>query len=154
MKALLLVNDTSIGNKKGYKLSIVHDAPDPRQTDGASNIKEKNVKLEFASLNHRDNWCTKGMYPGIKTPSILGADGSGRTEPEGQRVLINASFGWDGEENPCPSKKPFHILGLQPLPGTFAQYIKVPHSHLYPVPPWMSMEEAASIPLAGLTAYR
>jgi zinc-binding alcohol dehydrogenase/oxidoreductase len=41
-----------------------------------------------------------------------------------------------------------------PHPGTFAQYIAVPAINVYPKPRALSMEQAAAIPLAGLTAYR
>ena len=41
-----------------------------------------------------------------------------------------------------------------PRDGTFAQYVAVPVDNVYPKPARLSMEEAAAIPLAGLTAYR
>jgi zinc-binding alcohol dehydrogenase/oxidoreductase len=47
----------------------------------------------------------------------------------------------------------FRILGL-PDDGTYAQFIKVPVSNVYPKPDPLSYEEAAAIPLASLTAYR
>ena len=45
------------------------------------------------------------------------------------------------------------ILGM-PRDGTFAQYVVVPADNVYRKPAGLSMEEAACIPLAGLTAYR
>ncbi len=47
----------------------------------------------------------------------------------------------------------FRILGL-PDDGTMAQYVKVPVRNLAPKPAHLSFEEAAALPLAGLTAYR
>jgi NADPH:quinone reductase-like Zn-dependent oxidoreductase len=41
-----------------------------------------------------------------------------------------------------------------PRDGTFAQYVVVPVDNVHRKPPALSMEEAAAIPLAGLTAYR
>jgi NADPH:quinone reductase-like Zn-dependent oxidoreductase len=41
-----------------------------------------------------------------------------------------------------------------PHDGTFAQYVAVPRTNIYPKPTHLSMEQAAAIPLAGLTAYR
>jgi zinc-binding alcohol dehydrogenase/oxidoreductase len=35
------------------------------------------VEIKASALNHRDVWITKGMYPGIVTPIILGSDGVG-----------------------------------------------------------------------------
>ena len=36
------------------------------------------VRLKFAALNRRDVFITHGLYPGMKLPSILGADGAGK----------------------------------------------------------------------------
>ena len=36
--------------------------------------------------------------------------------------------------------------------GAFAEYARVPAKRAIPIPDWMSMNEAATIPLAGLTA--
>jgi NADPH:quinone reductase-like Zn-dependent oxidoreductase len=41
-----------------------------------------------------------------------------------------------------------------PDPGTFAEYICVPTRHVYPKPEFLSWEQAAAVPLAGLTAWR
>jgi zinc-binding alcohol dehydrogenase/oxidoreductase len=41
-----------------------------------------------------------------------------------------------------------------PRDGTFAEYVAVPSGNVYAKPPHLSMEEAAAVPLAGLTAYR
>jgi NADPH:quinone reductase-like Zn-dependent oxidoreductase len=49
--------------------------------------------------------------------------------------------------------KDFRILGL-PDDGTFAQYVKVPVQNLVAMPEYLSFEEAAALPLAGVTAYR
>ncbi|RKP04604.1 hypothetical protein THASP1DRAFT_33612, partial [Thamnocephalis sphaerospora] len=46
------------------------------------------------------------------------------------------------------------ILGLLPNPGTFAEYIAVPAKDVFPAPAHLSTDEAAALPLAGLTAYR
>ena len=35
------------------------------------------VRLNTAALNRRDYWITVGLYPGIKTPVVLGSDGAG-----------------------------------------------------------------------------
>lgn len=41
-----------------------------------------------------------------------------------------------------------------PDPGTFAEFICVPASHVFPKPDFLSWEQAAAIPLAGLTSWR
>ena len=41
------------------------------------------IKVHASSLNHRELWISKGMYPGMKVPCILGADGAGDTDDIG-----------------------------------------------------------------------
>ena len=47
----------------------------------------------------------------------------------------------------------FRVLGM-PDQGTFAEYICSPAKDVYAKPEYLSWEEAAAIPLAGLTAWR
>ncbi|MDO1446228.1 zinc-binding dehydrogenase [Rhodocytophaga aerolata] len=118
------------------------------------------VQVKAAALNHRDVWIQKGQYGGIKYPSILGSDGAGVvveafSEAEkhwvGKEIIINPSHNWGN--NPKGQGKSFKILGL-PDEGTFAQYVKVATRYLADKPAHLSFEEAAALPLAGLTAYR
>ena len=68
-----------------------------------------------------------------------------------KEVIINPGMNWGN--NPNFHDRHFKILGL-PDNGTFAEYVKVSAEYLYEKPAYLSFEEAASIPLAGLTAYR
>lgn len=107
------------------------------------------VRLHAAAFNRRDWWITRGQYSKIKLPAILGSDGAG--EYRGRAVLINPSLDW-GDDPACQGKS-YRILGL-PENGTFAEYIRVPRKNLAPMPRHLSWEQAAALPLAGLTAYR
>ena len=69
----------------------------------------------------------------------------------GKEIIINPSHNWGN--NPKGQGKSFKILGL-PDEGTFAQYVKVATRYLVDKPTHLSFEEAAALPLAGLTAYR
>ena len=69
----------------------------------------------------------------------------------GREVMINPSFSWGGREQ--AQGQEFQILGL-PRDGTLAEQIAVPAGQLAPKPAHLSWEEAAALPLAGLTAYR
>lgn len=118
------------------------------------------VKIKAAALNRRDYWITVGKYAGIKYPSILGSDGSGIVAEAGsgaekkwigREVIINPSHNW-GDHAEFQSKD-FKILGL-PEDGTFAEYVKVKAEYLHLKPPHLTWEQAATLPLAGLTAYR
>lgn len=118
------------------------------------------VKIKAAAFNHRDVWIQKGQYGGIRFPVILGSDGSGivekvfDTENEkwiGKEVLINPSMNWGN--NPRVQSKEYVILGT-PVDGTFAEYVKVEARLLHNKPEHLNFEQAAALPLAGLTAWR
>lgn len=118
------------------------------------------VKVKAAALNHRDEWSRKGLYPNLKDGIILGSDGAGIVEEVysdqdsnwiGKEVIINPAIHW-GDSQLAQSKS-FEILGM-PRNGTFAEYVAVPVDRLNPKPIHLSWEEAAALPLAGLTAYR
>src|SRR5882757_8070025 len=118
------------------------------------------VKIKAAALNRRDYWITVGKYAGIKYPSILGSDGSGMVVQIGdnvdktwldKEVIINPCHNWGS--NPDYQNRDFTILGL-PDNGTFAEYVKVKAEYLYPKPAHLSWEQAAALPLAGLTTFR
>jgi NADPH:quinone reductase-like Zn-dependent oxidoreductase len=107
------------------------------------------VRIKAAALNHRDVFITQGLYPNINLPCILGADGAG--EFEGRSVLIDPTIGWGADERVWNSSA--SILGV-PLPGTFAEYVCVPRENVHAKPEHLSVEEAAALPLAGVTAFR
>ncbi len=107
------------------------------------------VRLHAAALNHRDYWIIQGQYAHIQLPAVLGSDGAG--EWQGQPVVIYPVLDWGN--NPRMPGRHFRVLGM-PEDGTFAEYIRVPRANLFPKPPHLSWEQAAALPLAGLTAYR
>lgn len=107
------------------------------------------VRIKAAALNHRDVWILQGQYAKIVLPAIVGSDGAG--EYEGRGVLINPSIGWG--DNPSIQAKDYQILGM-PGSGTLAEWVTVPRQQLYDLPSHLSWEEAAALPLAGLTAFR
>jgi NADPH:quinone reductase-like Zn-dependent oxidoreductase len=122
------------------------------------------VRVHAAALNHRDVWIQKGMYAGLKYPIVPGSDGAGvvaavggggsgeGSDWIGKEVIINPSLGW-GASEAWQDPVSFHIIGL-PDDGTFAEYVKVPVENLVEKPADLSFEEAAALPLAGVTAYR
>lgn len=149
MKAAVL---TAMGDADALVLQEVEN-PKP----GAG---EAIVRVRAAALNHRDVFIRQGLYPGVKLPVILGSDGAGVVAEVGegvdanwvgQAVVIDPCFDWG--DNPRAQSNKFHILGL-PDDGTYAEFVKVPAENLAPKPGHLSFEEAAALPLAGLTAYR
>lgn len=108
------------------------------------------VHVNHAALNHRDVWITKGQYAGIRTPVVLGSDACGRLD-DGTEVIINPGF--DFGENERFQSAEFSVLGM-PRNGTLAEKVVVPAAYVYPKPAHLTSEQAAALPLAGLTAYR
>ncbi len=107
------------------------------------------VRLRAAALNHRDYWIAQGQYAQIRLPTVLGSDGAG--EWQGQAVVIYPALDWG--DNPAMPGRAFRVLGM-PEDGTFAEHIRVPRVNLFPKPEHLTWEQAAALPLAGLTAYR
>jgi zinc-binding alcohol dehydrogenase/oxidoreductase len=129
----------------------VIDLPDPVAGEG-----ESVVRLHACGLNHRDVWIRQGLYARIKLPCVLGSDGAGVVESGdpgwvGKRVVLIPCEKWG--PNPAVQSKDFLILGM-PRQGTMAQKIAVPSSMLVELPPDVTFEDAAALPVAGLTAYR
>jgi zinc-binding alcohol dehydrogenase/oxidoreductase len=131
------------------------DAPEPQP--GPNEVV---IQLRAAALNHRDVWIQKGLYAGLKFPVILGSDGAGvvtalgdgvESRWLGRAVIIHPGIDWG--ENPLAQKRQFRVLGL-PDEGAFAQYVKVPVANICAKPAHLNWQEAAALPLAGITAYR
>jgi NADPH:quinone reductase-like Zn-dependent oxidoreductase len=117
------------------------------------------VRVHAAALNHRDVWIQKGQYAGLKYPIVPGSDGAGvvidagdAEDWVGKDVIINPALEW-GASAAYQDPELFRILGL-PDDGTLAEFVKVPVRNLVEKPALLSFEEAAALPLAGLTAWR
>jgi NADPH:quinone reductase-like Zn-dependent oxidoreductase len=113
----------------------------PRPAPGMTEIL---VRVRAAGVNPTD-WKARsgGGLPGKNFPAILGYDVAGVVEEVGPGVTIYRP----GDE----------VLGMPSfplLPGAYAEYVVGPSRHFVPKPARMSFEEAAGLPLAGLTAWQ
>ena len=128
------------------------------------------VDLRAASVNRRDRGIRAGsLVPRAiggqseqppTFPLILGSDGAGVVSElgsgvggvaVGDEVVINPSLNWgESDESPGPD---WETLGV-PRQGTYAERIAVPAAFVAPKPPRLTWCEAATVPLAGLTAWR
>ncbi len=141
--------------ERGPEQFRVDQVDDPSPGPG-----ETLVKISRAAFNRRDVFISQGLYPGIQLPAILGSDGVGTVAAHGEgssgpapgtRVVIDPTLGWGPDQRIW--LRTAQVLGM-PHPGTFAEYIAVPAGNVHPAPASLSDDEAAAIPLAGVTAYR
>jgi len=118
------------------------------------------VRLHFCGLNRRDVWIRQGLYARIQLPCVLGSDGAGVVESVGagvdrglvgKRAVIIPCEKWGPD--PAVQGKDFLILGM-PRQGTMAEKIAVPASMIVELPQHVPFEDAAALPVAGLTAWR
>lgn len=125
------------------------------------------LEVKAASVNHLDLFVRRGM-PGITLPlpMICGSDaagavaalGEGTTGPPiGTRVLVypgrycgRCRHCESGNQSMCAH---YRILG-EHMDGTYAEQIALPAHLLIPFPDDWTFEQAASVPLVFLTAWR
>lgn len=129
--------------------------------------KDVIVKLEAAALNHIDIWVRMGAT-GMKIPMphILGADGAGVVVDAGSEVksvrtgdkICLYSFTGCGECEFCRSDRDFMCIRVRALgerlDGTYAEVVKVAPENCFPIPSYMTFDEAAAFPLVFLTVWR
>jgi zinc-binding alcohol dehydrogenase/oxidoreductase len=145
----------SLASADGLDSVSLDTVPMPDPTPG-----QVRVALKAASLNHRELWIVKGMYPGMQLPATLGCDGAGVIDAVGegvdagrvgQAVVLYPGQDW-GDDDRFPAAK-FGLLGM-PGPGTLADAICVPADHAIAKPEHLDFASAAAVPLAALTAWR
>lgn len=100
------------------------------------------IKVHAASVNPVDYKIAQGgvmrLFFNYKTPYIMGHDFSGEIVEVGKRV----SAFQIGD----------NVYGLKP--GAFAEYITATQNQIAAMPNLLSFEEAASLPMSGLTSYQ
>lgn len=121
---------------------------------------EVEVALAALSLNYRDLMIVRGQYnPKLPLPAIPISDGAGIVTAigsevldlkVGQRVLCNFVSTW--EDGPFHARYLQQTLGT-PGPGVATQYQYFSPKALVPLPPELSFCDAATLPIAALTAY-
>jgi len=118
------------------------------------------VRVYAVSLNYRDKLLVEGIYmPTLQLPFVPASDASGEVAAVGDgvtraavgdRVVGQFRLRWiDG--TPGPAEIALCLGG--PLPGVLAEYIVWPQEAVVKAPSHLSYEEAATLPIAGLTAW-
>lgn len=120
---------------------------------------EVRVKMKMVGLNHRDLF-TVAQHEASAAPLVIGSDGTGviseinadvRQFKVGDEVIINPGLNWHEATDAAPAD--FKILG-NPVHGTFAEEIILPIENIALKPKFLSWEEAGTLSLSALTAYR
>ncbi len=137
------------------KLRLV-ERPVPRPGPG-----EILIRVKAATLNDRDLAILKGSYkPELKPPFVPGSDACGEVVEAapgvtrfkvGDRVVPTYTQGWiDGL--PTPEQRASRTLGV-PLSGVLQDYVAVAAEDAVSAPAHLSDVEAATLPIAALTAW-
>jgi NADPH:quinone reductase len=133
----------------GMLASIIKEFGGPEQLQLAEMPKpvptkdEVLVKLKAASLNPVDYKIRQsGAWAKVPMPAILGYDAAGVVEAVGANVTSLA-----------PGDEVFYCARIFGRQGTYAEYHVEDASLVAKKPASLSFEEAASLPLAAMTAY-
>lgn len=148
----------------GTENLVLRDVPEPVAGPG-----EVLLRVRACALNHLDLWVRAGLPAAkVRLPHVLGSDVAGEVAAlgpgvssvrVGDRLAVHPGRSCgdcaacrDGREPDCPS---YGIIGAYGgLPGGYCEFLAVPEKHLLPLPHEdMSFAQAASLPLAALTAW-
>jgi NADPH:quinone reductase-like Zn-dependent oxidoreductase len=141
MRALVLRKHGSLDD-----LEVVEDYPVPGVVEG-----HVVIRVRASSFNYHDVFTVRGM-PGIKVPLpvIIGLDMAGEIAEIGPGV---AGWKWGDRVLVNPVNRKKGLMG-ETLDGGMAEYCLVAADQLIAMPPGVSFEEAASLPVAYGTAHR
>lgn len=119
------------------------------------------VRVRAASLNYRDlAVLAQGYMPSLKLPYVPASDASGEVAAVGEdvarfkpgdRVVPVYTQGWHAGM-PTLELRTQRTLG-GPLPGVLQEYVAVPAEDAVAPPAHLSHEEAATLPIAAVTAW-
>lgn len=139
----------------GRENLVLNDIPQPTPGPG-----EALIRISSVSLNYRDKLLYDGNYnPHLEFPMTQVADAVGEIValgPEtsrfnvGDRVVTNYCTRW--VDGPPTSRESLYTLG-NVIPGALAEYLVLTEQALALAPSYLTNDEAAALPCAGLTAW-
>lgn len=124
------------------------------------------IKVLAAGVNRLDHYIREGsVVPKLPFPHILGTDAAGEVAElgkgvtgfeVGERVIPMPNFPLKDEEShirPAATAPSFTIVGLG-IPGTYAQYVKIPSQWILKDDTGLNPEEVATLPTVLSTGVR
>lgn len=133
----------------------VQDWPDPEPPPGWVV-----VRVARAGLNRNDAMMVARRRELLPRPSVIGSDaagtvvalGDGATGVEvGTEVVVSPGLWWGPDDEAAGPD--FDLLG-DAVQGTHAELLTVPAENVHPRPGRLTLDQAAALPLAGVTAWR
>ncbi len=122
--------------------------------------REVLLRVEAASLNYLDVALVRDKYkPDLTLPRIPASEGAGVVEAigsevtrwkKGDRVMVSFYPKWIGGKR---SPQNFNVQTGQATPGLLAEYACIDEEALVRTPAHLSSAEAATLPIAGVTAW-
>ncbi|HTF81444.1 MAG TPA: NAD(P)-dependent alcohol dehydrogenase [Cytophagales bacterium] len=116
------------------------------------------VKVGCVALNQLDLMIAKGAF-GNALPHILGSDAVGEVVQVGAQVtslqvgdIVATHFIQHWKSGRLKSSDLKSRLGTE-VQGAFSEYIALPEDSFVQIPNGLTMEEASTLPIAGLTAW-
>lgn len=122
----------------GPEVLKLEERPLPQPKDGWSL-----VHIHARGLNHSEIFTRQGLSPSVKLPRILGIECAGK--------VVQTT---DGARLPL-GQKVISIMGEmgRAFDGSYADYVLLPNSQLYPIETGLPWETLAAIPETFYTAY-
>src|SRR5579862_1091560 len=142
---------------------VLHYTEIPQPKPGPAEVL---LRVRACALNHLDLWVRRGM-PNIhfNLPLVPGSDIAGEVAAAGElvnrvrvgeKVVLAPGVSCGeceacsaGNDNQC---RKYTLFGYG-LNGGYAEYVVAPEANVLPMPPGLTFEEAASVPLVFLTAW-
>jgi NADPH:quinone reductase-like Zn-dependent oxidoreductase len=145
----------------GIDSLVLADQPQPEPGKG-----EILIKIKAASLNYRDLLVVDGtFFPNLSFPFVPVSDAAGQVEQVGSGVSrfkpgdrVSTQFIQDWDQGPFTHALviPGHVTSTLggPRQGVLSEYVVLPETGVVSTPSYLTDEEAATLPIAGLTAWQ
>jgi NADPH:quinone reductase-like Zn-dependent oxidoreductase len=157
---MIIMKTIELRGSFGIKALVLADRPKPAPGPG-----EILLKVNAVSLNYRDLLVVDGtFFPNLQFPFVPTSDAAGQIDQVGPGVTrfkpgdrATTHFIQDWESGPVTHR----LVGSGylssslggPLAGVLSEYVILPERGVVATPSHLSDEEAATLPIAGLTAW-